>query len=99
MKKSNILAQKLRDMGIKPDDFVAISAERSLEMVIGILAIIKAGGAYVPIDPKYPEKRINYILSDCKPKALLTYKTDVQAKEIPTIDLSNNKSFEGELKN
>ncbi|WMJ80655.1 amino acid adenylation domain-containing protein [Clostridium sp. MB40-C1] len=96
--KSNILAQKLRDMGIKPDDFVAISAERSLEMVIGILAIIKAGGAYVPIDPKYPEKRINYILSDCKPKALLTYKTDVQAKEIPTIDLSNNKSFEGELK-
>ncbi|MBU3108710.1 non-ribosomal peptide synthetase, partial [Clostridium gasigenes] len=97
--KVNILGAKLREIGIKPDDFVAISAERSLEMIIGILAIIKAGGAYVPVDPKYPEDRINYILSDCKPKVLLTYKVDIKVKEIPVIDLADNKTFEGELKN
>ncbi|WMJ82494.1 AMP-binding protein [Clostridium sp. MB40-C1] len=69
--KANILAQKLRGMGIKPDDFVAIAAQKSLEMVIGILGVIKAGGAYVPIDPKYPQERILYILSDCKPKSFI----------------------------
>ncbi|MBB6716466.1 non-ribosomal peptide synthetase, partial [Clostridium gasigenes] len=98
-KKVNILGLKLREIGIKPNDFVAISTERSLEMVIGILAIIKAGGAYVPIDPKYPEDRIQYIFSDCKPKALLTYKVNVNFKGIPVIDITDNKVFEGEIEN
>ncbi|MBU3109714.1 non-ribosomal peptide synthetase, partial [Clostridium gasigenes] len=95
--KANILGAKLRYMGIKPEDFVAIAAEKSLEMAIGILGIIKAGGAYVPIDPKYPEDRINYIISDCKPKALLTYKAHIKSEEIPIIDLADNKVFEGKL--
>ena len=43
---------------------VAIMAERSLEMMVGIYAILKAGGAYVPIDPDYPEERIRYMLED-----------------------------------
>ncbi|MGG7175941.1 amino acid adenylation domain-containing protein, partial [Clostridium paraputrificum] len=97
--KSNILGLKLRELGIKPNDFVAIVAERSLEMVIGILAIIKAGAAYVPIDPKYPEERINYILSDCKAKVLLTYKAEVKFEEVLQINLADNKTFEGEGKN
>ncbi|MBB6714150.1 non-ribosomal peptide synthetase, partial [Clostridium gasigenes] len=97
--KVNILGVKLREIGIKPDDFVAISAERSLEMVIGILAIIKAGGAYVPIDPKYPKERTQYILSDCRPKALLKYKADIKYEGTAVIDLADNKTFEGELKN
>ena len=55
--------------------------ERSLEMIAGILGIIKAGGAYVPIDPTYPEDRIEYMLKDCAPKAVLAYKAKVNTKD------------------
>ncbi|SHI99372.1 amino acid adenylation domain-containing protein [Clostridium cavendishii DSM 21758] len=96
--KVNILGLKLREIGVKPNDFVAIMADRSLEMVIGILAIIKSGGAYVPIDPKYPEDRVNYILSDCNPKALLTYKASTNIIGIPIINLSDKKAFTGDFK-
>ncbi|OPA80600.1 hypothetical protein BVG16_07745 [Paenibacillus selenitireducens] len=71
-KKANQVARKLREFGVKPDDFVAVIAERSLEMIIGIYGILKAGGAYVPIDPDYPEERIKYMLEDCSPKVIMT---------------------------
>src|SRR5262249_46454640 len=45
--------------------------ERSLEMVIGLLAILKAGGAYVPLDPAYPSERLRFMLADSAPVALL----------------------------
>lgn len=89
-RRSNILAHDLRTRGIKPNDRVAILAERSIEMIIGILGIIKAGGAYVPIDPIYPLKRINYILADCSPKVVLLYKTKLETN-IPVIDLETIK--------
>lgn len=47
-------------------------ARRSLETVVGILAVLKAGGAYVPIDPEYPEERIRYILENSNAQLLLT---------------------------
>ncbi|KAF6562685.1 AMP-binding protein, partial [Paenibacillus sp. EKM207P] len=56
--RSNRLARKLREAGVEADQLVAILAERSLDMIVGILAILKAGGAYVPVDPDYPEERI-----------------------------------------
>ncbi len=56
------------------DTLIAISLNRGFELIIGILAIIKAGAAYVPIDPIYPPERINFILTDAKPKFLLTSK-------------------------
>ncbi|RAL25793.1 amino acid adenylation domain-containing protein [Thermoflavimicrobium daqui] len=62
--QSNRLARLLRKHGIKPDDRVGLLMERSLEMIVGMLAILKAGGAYVPIDPAYPTQRIEYMLSD-----------------------------------
>ncbi|MBG9476032.1 AMP-binding protein, partial [Lysinibacillus sphaericus] len=68
---ANVLAHKLRELGVRPDDFVAIMAERSIEMIAGIYGIIKAGAAYVPIDPTYPEERIAFMLEDCQPKAIL----------------------------
>jgi amino acid adenylation domain-containing protein/thioester reductase-like protein len=70
--ESNQLARYLREMGIGPDCLVGICMERSPEMVIGLLGILKAGGAYVPLDPSYPEDRLAYMLTDAKPKALLT---------------------------
>jgi len=69
---TNRLAHLLQARGIGPDIIAAIMTERSLEMVIGILAILKAGGAYMPIDPDYPEERRKYMLKDSGAKILLT---------------------------
>jgi amino acid adenylation domain-containing protein len=71
-RQANRLAHYLRGLGVKPDDRVAICAERSLEMLVGILATLKAGGAYVPLDPSYPSQRLSYMLQDCSPAVLLT---------------------------
>jgi amino acid adenylation domain-containing protein len=71
-KQANQLAHHLIAMGVKPDTRVAICVERSLEMVVGLLAILKAGGAYVPLDPAYPAERLAFMLKDCAPLALLT---------------------------
>src|SRR6185437_5030899 len=54
-----------------PDARVGICIERSLEMVISLLAVLKAGGAYVPLDPAYPSERLIYTIEDSKPMALL----------------------------
>lgn len=70
--RSNELAARLRVLGVKPNDAVALCVERSLEMVIGILAILKAGGGYVPLDPTYPLERLSFMLSDCGARLLLT---------------------------
>nr|WP_276540155.1 non-ribosomal peptide synthetase [Paenibacillus dendritiformis] len=70
--KANRLARTLRAEGVRPDQPVGLLAERSLEMIVGLLAILKAGGAYVPIDPEYPEERIGYMLEDSGAQLLLT---------------------------
>ena len=99
--RANSLAHKLREMGVKPDDFVAIIADRSIEMIAGIYGIIKAGGAYVPIDPTYPEDRINFIIEDCAPKAILKYTTESieLSTSVPVIDLSESEVWEGASEN
>ncbi|PHM46098.1 Amino acid adenylation [Xenorhabdus mauleonii] len=73
--RANRLAHYLIAQGVRPDHRVAICVERSLEMVVGLLAILKAGGAYVPLDPTYPAERLAYILNDALPVALLTQST------------------------
>lgn len=69
--KANKLAAWLRKTGIKPDDRIALSLNRSAEMVIALLAILKAGGAYVPLDPGLPEDRLRHMLQDCGASLLL----------------------------
>ncbi|KPW56401.1 Amino acid adenylation, partial [Pseudomonas caricapapayae] len=69
--RANRLAHYLIGLGIQPDDRVAICAQRSLEMVVGLLGILKAGGAYVPLDPGYPPERLRYMLEDSAPVAVL----------------------------
>jgi amino acid adenylation domain-containing protein len=72
--KANQLANYLIKQGVKLETKIAISCDRSLEMIIGILGILKAGGCYVPIDPNYPQERINYILEEGNINILLTQK-------------------------
>jgi amino acid adenylation domain-containing protein len=70
--RANQLAHYLQALGIKPDTLVAISVERSLEMIVGFLGILKAGGAYVPLDPAYPHERRAYKLQDSQAPVILT---------------------------
>jgi amino acid adenylation domain-containing protein len=69
--RANKLAHYLKTLDVKPEVLVGICMERSLEMVIGILAIIKAGGAYLPLDPTYPNERLAFMLADAQVSVLL----------------------------
>ncbi|MBW4564787.1 MAG: amino acid adenylation domain-containing protein [Mojavia pulchra JT2-VF2] len=80
--RANKVAHYLKTLGVKPDVLVGICMERSLEMVIGILAIIKAGGAYVPLDPTYPKERLAFMLADAQVSVLLVQPH--LAQELPT---------------
>ena len=70
--RANRLAHQLRDLGVVPDARVALCLERSLEMVVALLAILKAGGSYVPLDPASPPERLAYMLEESSPAVLLT---------------------------
>ena len=70
--KANQLAHYLQKLGVGPEVPVGICVERSVEMVVGLLAILKAGGAYVPLDPNYPPERLSYMLGDSGIEVLLT---------------------------
>jgi amino acid adenylation domain-containing protein len=69
--RANQLARHLQTLGVGVDVLVGLCVERSVEMVIGILAILKAGGAYVPLDPAYPKERLAWMLEDSQVLVLL----------------------------
>ena len=70
--KANQLAHHLQALGTSPDQPVGLYLERSVDLIVAIVATLKAGGAYVPIDPGYPAERIRYILEDSAAKVVLT---------------------------
>ena len=70
--RAEALATQLRQHQVGPDVLVGVCVERSLEMMIGLLAIHKAGAAYVPLDPAYPKERIAFMLQDSQAPVLLT---------------------------
>ncbi|WP_449603935.1 AMP-binding protein, partial [Paenibacillus sp. Marseille-Q9583] len=80
-RRANQWAHYLQSQGVGPDELVGIYVERSIEMLVGLLAVLKAGGAYVPLDPAYPHERIAYMLEDAQIQVLLTQ--EKLAGEVP----------------
>lgn len=70
--RANQLAAYLRTLGVAGEGLVGFCLPRSLEMVIGLLAVLKAGAAYVPLDPTYPAERLAFMLADAHAEVLLT---------------------------
>ena len=72
--RANQLAHHLRALGVGPETLVGLCAERSPEMIIGLLGILKAGGAYVPLDLTYPTERLRFMVAEAQMPVLLTQK-------------------------
>ena len=79
--RANRLAHRLVRMGVEPDARVAVSMERSIDLVVSVLAVLKAGGCYVPVDPSYPADRVAYMLEDSGARVVLT--TTASAARLP----------------
>ena len=73
--QANRLSHHLRSLGVGPDKLVGICLERSLDLLVAMLAILKAGGAYVPLDPKYPRERLQFIADDSQMQVLITQRS------------------------
>ncbi len=84
--RANQLADHLQKMGVGPEVCVGVCMERSVELVVSLLAILKAGGAYVPLDLSYPQERLSFMLTDAQVAVLLTRTRYL--KQLPSVSLS-----------
>ncbi|HEX2187603.1 MAG TPA: amino acid adenylation domain-containing protein, partial [Longimicrobiaceae bacterium] len=88
--RANRLAHHLGGLGVGPESRVAVCVERSVELLVGLLAVLKAGGAYVPLDPSYPGERLRYMLRDSGPVAVLSQASlagPFRAAGVPVVEL------------
>ncbi|WP_127484463.1 amino acid adenylation domain-containing protein [Paenibacillus ehimensis] len=76
--RANRLAHLLIAEGVGPEQMVALALPRSVEMVVGVLAVLKAGAAYLPLDPDYPADRLAYMLEDARPVVVVTSEAGAQ---------------------
>jgi len=89
-RRANHLAQHLVGLGAGPDLRVAVVAQRGLDTLVGLLAVLKAGAAYVPIDPAHPHERLAYLLEDSAPQVVLSlsrFSGRLPAHGLPLIEL------------
>jgi amino acid adenylation domain-containing protein len=70
--RANQLAYHLSSLGVGPENLVGICVERSIEMLVAVMATLKAGGAYLPLDPTYPEARLDFMLRDSDAKVVIS---------------------------
>ncbi|WP_190087025.1 non-ribosomal peptide synthetase, partial [Streptomyces longisporoflavus] len=66
------LAAGLAAHGVGPETVVGVALPRTADLITALLAVLKAGGAYLPVDPKYPSARLDFIVSDARPRLFLT---------------------------
>ncbi len=81
--RANQLAHHLQSQGVGPDVLVAVSLDKSLNTIVGLLAILKAGGAYLPLNPEFPEERLRFMLEDSRAAHLLT--TEQRLRDLPFV--------------
>ncbi len=89
--RADRLAVELRARGVGPDVQVGVFADRSPEMLVGLLGILKAGGAFVPLDPSFPKDRLAYMLEDARPSVIVSQswllpELPVQGAEVISLD-------------
>ncbi|MFD4263802.1 amino acid adenylation domain-containing protein, partial [Streptomyces sp. NPDC058534] len=70
--RASRLARVLVDRGVGPESVVAVAMDRSIDLVVALLAVLKAGGAYLPVDLAYPEQRVAFMLADARPVCVIT---------------------------
>jgi amino acid adenylation domain-containing protein len=71
-RRAGAVAGALQARGVRPDQPVGLLAERTFEMVIGLLGILKAGAAFLPLDPSYPRARLEQMLGDAEVRVMVT---------------------------
>jgi amino acid adenylation domain-containing protein len=86
-RQANQLAAYLRERGVGPETLVGLCVDRSLTMLVALLAILKAGGAYVPLDPDFPTERLRFMLEDSGARLLLTERRFVEGLSAADLDL------------
>lgn len=100
--KANSLARLLISKEMKENTICAIVLNRSIEMIVSILAVLKSGAAYIPIDPNYPKDRIEYILNDSNVKMVLTeteYISSLSSFNLNLINITDAEVFSLDGKN
>ncbi len=101
--RSARLARQLAHLGVGPEVRVGICLERSLDLMVGLLAVLRAGGAYVPFDPSYPRERLAYMLADSGVRVLLAQPAtlsalpDLEAAGVHAVLLENLNGLDGGL--
>ncbi|MDZ8184118.1 MAG: amino acid adenylation domain-containing protein [Nostoc sp. ChiSLP02] len=100
----NQLVNYLQKQGVTKETLVAICLERSIDMVVAILAILKAGGAYIPLDPSYPVERLNFMLSDSQASILISNqeileKLSLSSPKIVCLDIHKDEIAQQSLEN
>ena len=92
IERAEVLAAELRRHGIRRGELAGICLERSVDLVVGLLGILKAGGAYLPLDPSYPRERVEFMLQDAGPRAVVTQRgcrEKISAYRGPVVELDS----------
>ncbi|MFF3350243.1 amino acid adenylation domain-containing protein [Streptomyces sp. NPDC002779] len=93
--RADRLARRLAACGTGPDDVVAAALDRSVELIVAVLAVWKTGAAFLPADPRYPAARIAHILTDARPALLLTA-AHISLPDIPSVSRMDVQNDDGE---
>ncbi|MVO98616.1 non-ribosomal peptide synthetase [Paenibacillus lutrae] len=97
--KADALAARVIAAGGKPDQIIALLADRSFDMLVGIMGILKSGCAFLPVDPNYPASRIQHYMSDSQAEIIVTAtaKTDIDGFKGTRIDLKDLQHVQGSI--
>ncbi len=87
-RRARSLAERLTELGVRPEVLVGLATERSVEMIVGVLAVLEAGGGYVPLDTSYPRERLRFMIEDSGALVLLTQERVIERlPEVPGVGL------------